>query len=198
MARSAPLKLGTNAPIVVALCASACAITASTSANCGTTLGGTKEPASISRAPAATIASISAHFASVGTKISRFWRPSRGPTSQIWTSGAFGISFDPPGTYCYFLLQRTIYETLCQVQTPRCACANPRQSQKSTGQEWRRSGNFEPGRTYGTPNSGRRAAGGNAARRPADRAAPCGRTRSLARADPLGTKGARRRWAGEE
>src|SRR5450631_1177396 len=97
MARSAPLKLGTSAPMV-ALCASACAMTLSTSANCGMILGGTKEPASISRTPAATIASISAHFASVGTKMSRFCRPSRGPTSQIWTaSGAFAIWFDLPG-----------------------------------------------------------------------------------------------------
>jgi hypothetical protein len=49
----------------------------------GNDLGRDNEPASISHTPAATMASISAHFASVATNRSRFCSPSRGATSQM-------------------------------------------------------------------------------------------------------------------
>src|SRR5918992_1406824 len=57
------------------------------SAIAGMSFGGTKEPTSISRSPAAASARIQAFFASVGMRCFAFCRPSRGPTSQMWTSG---------------------------------------------------------------------------------------------------------------
>ena len=53
----------------------------------GISFGGTNEPTSISRRPAAASAAIQAFFASVGIKCFAFCSPSRGPTSQMWTCG---------------------------------------------------------------------------------------------------------------
>src|SRR5262245_17530332 len=58
------------------------------SAMAGISLGGTNEPTSISFSPAAASAEIQAFFASVGIRWCAFCRPSRGPTSQMWTSMA--------------------------------------------------------------------------------------------------------------
>ena len=51
------------------------------SANCGMSLGGTKEQTSISGRPDAASAAIHAFLASVGMNIRVFCRPSRGETS---------------------------------------------------------------------------------------------------------------------
>src|SRR5690554_3897862 len=59
------------------------AATAAVSAICGTHLGWTKLPISISRTPAPTRRSISSIFWSTLRIASSFCRPSRGPTSKI-------------------------------------------------------------------------------------------------------------------
>ena len=51
----------------------------------GINFGGTKEPTSISRIPAAAMAPIQAFFAPVGMRWCAFCSPSRGPTSQMCT-----------------------------------------------------------------------------------------------------------------
>jgi hypothetical protein len=82
-ADSAPRRLGTRAITVRPGLGSAWRTTSATSAICGSSRAGTKEPTSISRSPAANRASIQAHLCAVGMVALTLCRPSRGPTSLI-------------------------------------------------------------------------------------------------------------------
>jgi hypothetical protein len=72
------------------------AITCAASPICGTHLGETKLVASITGNPAALSLSISSIFTAAGTTPGSFCRPSRGPTSTIFTRlGSCAIAFNP-------------------------------------------------------------------------------------------------------
>src|SRR5437660_4301560 len=57
----------------------------------------TNEETSMSRRPAATSALTNATFASAGTGLASFWRPSRGPTSVTRTRAGKGLTRDLRG-----------------------------------------------------------------------------------------------------
>jgi len=85
-ARWNPLRLGASATTFRFGIVRAKLTISAVSAIAGISFGGTNEPTSISRKPAAASAAIHAFFASVGMRFFAFCRPSRGPTSQMWTS----------------------------------------------------------------------------------------------------------------
>ena len=89
--RSAPRKFGIRAETVSPGRVSACWTTASASASCGKSFGGTKELTSISRTPAAYSASSQASFVSVGMISAIDCSPSRMPTSRICTPSAIAL-----------------------------------------------------------------------------------------------------------
>ena len=86
MASSAPRRFGASVAIRRFGSVRANATTSAVSAICGKSFGGTNEPTSISRTPAACSAAIHRHLSAVGITTSRFCSPSRGPTSTISTS----------------------------------------------------------------------------------------------------------------
>src|SRR5207249_5805786 len=98
IARWKPLRLGASATTFNPGIDKASFKTSAVSAIAGISFGGTKEPTSISRRPAAASARIQAFFASVGIRCLAFCSPSRGPTSQTWiwgmpnsNAGEFGV-----------------------------------------------------------------------------------------------------------
>src|SRR6185436_17348930 len=90
-ARWKPLRFGARATTVTPGRVLAKLTISPVSAIAGISLGGTKEPTSISFTPAAASAAIQAFFAAVGIRCLAFCSPSRGPTSQIRTWGIAGI-----------------------------------------------------------------------------------------------------------
>jgi len=83
--------LGTKAMTVKPGYCKACCTSAGASAICGSSLGGTKEPTSISRRPAATSASIQRSLWAVGMVALTDCSPSRGPTSLMRTWGVLDM-----------------------------------------------------------------------------------------------------------
>src|SRR3954447_22707898 len=66
--------------------------TSAVSAICGTHLGDTKAPASITGNPVSDSRSISSTLTASGTMAFSFWSPSRGPTSTIFTRPGSAMS----------------------------------------------------------------------------------------------------------
>ena len=67
-------------------------MTSSASAICGTRLGLTKLATSIRRTPASISRVMRPSLSAVGTTSGSFCKPSRAPTSTIWTLGRISIS----------------------------------------------------------------------------------------------------------
>src|SRR6516164_2290173 len=88
MASRAPRRFGTKAATESPGSVRANATTSAASAICGRSWGGTNEPTSISRTPAACSAAIHRHLSAVAITTSRFCRPSRNPTSTTSTATA--------------------------------------------------------------------------------------------------------------
>src|ERR1700677_4080748 len=89
IAASAPLTLGTKAPMRVPGRRRIPRITSTASLICGTTFGCTKLAASTRFRPVAVSASISSILRAVGMNAASVWMPSRAPTSLIvmWSDG---------------------------------------------------------------------------------------------------------------
>ena len=85
-AASAPWRLGTSAITVRPGSAKAWRTTSATSAICGKSRAGTKEPTSISFTPAACRAAIQRHLSAVAMVRATDCKPSLGPTSLMCTS----------------------------------------------------------------------------------------------------------------